>query len=79
MGDIVLFLKSEEDFDKQYEYGVISTTILGSDGFVQAVEVEYQNSNENFRRQSKCGVRDLVVIHPVEEIGITRELQEICK
>ena len=78
MGDIVLFLKSEQEFDKQYQYGIVSTVILGRDGLIRSVEVEYQNANENFKRHSKRGVRELVVIHPVEEIGIMKELQELA-
>ena len=41
------------------------------------VEVEYQNHNEGVKRYTTRGVRDLVVIQPVDEPGIDAELAEI--
>ena len=77
-GDIVLFLKSEQEFDRQYQYCILCTTSVGRDGVVRSVEVEYQNSNENIKRKTRRGVRELVVIHPIEEISITKELDEFA-
>ena len=78
IGDVVLFLKSEKEFDLQYQYGMVATTYEGRDGLIRAVDVEYQNVGETTKRRTKRGVRELVVIHPVDEIGISRELYELA-
>ena len=78
-GDIVLFLKSEQEFDRQYQYGIVKSVLVGRDGRIRSVEIEYQNHNEKTKRQTKRGVRDLVVIHPVDELGISRELSEMAE
>ena len=78
VGDVVLFLKSEQEFDRHYQYGIVTVTYESKDGIVRAVEVEYQNSSENVKRTTKRGVRDLVVIHEVDEIGISAELDLLC-
>ena len=79
VGDIVLFTKSEKEFDKTYQYGIIVTTIEGRDGLIREVIVEYQNYNEKTKRTTRRGVRDIVVIHPVDEIGIAAELHNFSQ
>ena len=68
VGDVVLFLKSEQEFDLQYQYGIVKATIDGKDGKVRKIEVEYQNHQENVKRTTIRGVRDVIVIHTVEEM-----------
>ena len=46
VGDVVLFLKSEQEFDRIYQYGIVTTTVQSRDGIVRLVEVEYQNPGE---------------------------------
>ena len=46
VGDVVLFLKSEMEFDKQYQYGIITDCKVSRDGKIRQIEVEYHNSNE---------------------------------
>ncbi len=74
IGDVILFLKSEKEFDKQYQYGIIVDLKISRDGKIRQVEVEYQNFNENVKRKTARGTRDIVVIHPIDELGLTREL-----
>ena len=78
-GDVILFLKSDKEFDKQYQYGLVKTAIVGRDGKVREVDIEYQNHNESVKRRTLRGTRDIVVIHPVDEIGIELELGAIAK
>ena len=78
VGDIILFLKSEQEFDRQHQYGIVSKVTVGRDSVVRLVEISYKNHSENFRRTTKRGVRDLVVIHPIEEIRMSKELQEFA-
>jgi hypothetical protein len=68
VGDVVLFLKSEQEFDQQYQYGIVKSVNKGRDGRVRSIEVEYQNHNEKIKRITIRGVRDIVVIHKADEL-----------
>lgn len=78
VGDIVLLSKSDKVFENLYQYGIIKKVYPGKDGRIRAVDVEYQNSGENVKRTTKRGVRELVMIHPVDELGIFYELNELA-
>ena len=78
VGDVVLLLKSEKEFDLQYQYGIVVQTIEGRDGLIREVMVEYQNHGENTKRRTNRGVKELIVIHAVDEIGIAQELAEMA-
>ena len=78
IGDIVLIAKSDKDFEHLYQYGIVTALHTSQDGLVRSVDVSYQNHNENIKRVTKRGVRELVVIHPVDELGISKELYDIA-
>ena len=78
VGDVVLFLKSDKEFEHLYQYGIVSQVVQCLDGLIRTVVVDYQNHDEEFRRNTERGVRDIVVIHPVDELGISRELHDIA-
>ena len=77
IGDIVLFLKSDKEFDLQYQYGRVDKVHEGKDGRIRRVEVEYQNHNEGVKRTTERGVRELVVVHPIDELDIYTQLHEL--
>ena len=77
IGDVVLFLKSDREFDLQYQYGIISNLTKSRDGHIRKVTVQYQNSNETVKRTTERGVRDLVVVSPVDELDIYESLNEL--
>ena len=77
VGDVILFLKSDKEFEKLYQYGIIRNLKHGKDGLVREVVVEYHNHNENVKRLTTRGVREIVVIHPVDELGLVRELNNL--
>ena len=79
VGDVVFFLKSDKEFERIYQYGIVTTVVTGRDGVVRVVDVEYQNHHEKVKRQTRRGVRDLIVIHPIGELGILRELNDLAK
>ena len=79
IGDVVLFLKSEREFDRQYQYGIISDVKKSRDGRIRTLEVEYQNSSEKVKRSTTRATRDIVVIHPVGDLGIVRELNGLSE
>ena len=74
IGDVVLFLKSDKEFDKDYQYGIITGVKVSRDGRIREVEVQYQNHSENVKRSTNRGVREILVIHPVDELDIMHEL-----
>ena len=61
-GDVVLFSKSEKDFEDLYQYGIVKMVTHSKDGKIGTVEVEYRNYTENITRSTTRGVRDLVVV-----------------
>ncbi len=77
MGDVVLFLKKEKEFAGNYQYGIVKSVEPSRDGKIRKVIVEYVNNSETVRRETSRSVRELVVIHPVDELGIVRELGQI--
>ena len=74
LGDVILFLKSDKEFEKLYQYGMISDLKVSRDGKIRQVEITYQNSSENTKRTTLRGTREVVVIHQVDELGLIREL-----
>ena len=74
---VVLFLKSDKEFEKLYQYGIIKDVKKSRDGKIRQVEVEYQNATENVKRRTTRGTREIVVIHPCDELGLMRELNEL--
>ena len=78
VGDVVLFLKKEKEFAGNYQYGIVKSIEISRDDKIRKVVVEYVNSSESTKRETRRSVREVVVIHPVDELGIVRELGEIA-
>lgn len=76
-GDIVLFTKQESSLSSTYQFGMIKTVDRGRDGRIRKVTVEYQNANENVKRQTTRSARTLVLIHGVEEIDLSTRLYDL--
>ena len=78
VGDVVLFTKSEKEFEDIYQYGIIKSVEVSRDGRIRKVDVEYVNHTESTRRTTSRHARDLVVIHPVDELGLSKELHDMA-
>ena len=52
---------------------------LGKDGKIREIDIIYRNNHEGVNRYTKRGTRDVVVIHPVDEISISGALGSIAK
>ena len=78
VGDVVLFLKSDKEFEKIYQYGMICDLKISRDHKIRQIEIEYQNVNEATKRRTTRGTREVVVIHPVHELGLVRELNMLA-
>ena len=74
IGDVVLFLKSDKVFETQYQYGLVKHVYASRDGIVRKAEIEYQNHQENVKRTTVRGVRELVVLQRFEEASIDEVL-----
>ena len=76
--DVVLFLKDEAILVGRYQFGMVDSVEPGRDGNIRIVHVKYQNSNENIQKKTRRAVREFVVIHPIDELSLMRELGEIA-
>ena len=77
-GDIVLFLKKEGILNCTYQYGMVKSAEPGRDGVVRKVVVKYRNHTESTDRETCRAVRQLIVIHCVDELNILQELGKIA-
>ena len=75
--DIVLFLKNDSLLSSNYQYGIVDSVSPGRDMRIRKVTVSYKNSNENTFRSTIRAVRELIVIHGVDEKDISTELNEM--
>ena len=76
-GDVVLFLKQEGSFSGEYQFGMIVDVFAGKDGKIRTVNVRYRNSTEKTNRITRRSVRKLIMIHPVEELSLLKEIHAI--
>ena len=60
-----------------YQYGIVKSVDVGNDGLIRTALIEFQNHSENVKRTTTRGVREVVVIHPVDEIGMNKELTNL--
>ena len=79
VGDIVMFKKAEKEVECQYRYGVVQKLKHGQDGVARSATVEYQNPEEGSKRTTQRGIRELILIHHVDEIGIMHELSDAAR
>ena len=56
----------------QYKYGLICAVHVGRDGHVRKVDIEYRNHNEEIKRETFRGVRELVIVYPIDELDIRK-------
>ena len=78
VGDIVLFLKNEDDFRGKYQIGMVHDIERTRDGVIRKVWVSYRNHQENGDRLTHRAARALVVIHHVDEVNVMQELGQIA-
>ena len=76
-GDVVLFTKQESSLASTYQFGQVKSIIEGRDGKIRQVVVEYQNHNENTKRETHRSVRSLVLIRGIDEIDLASQLHKL--
>ena len=77
IGDIILFRKHESVLSNTYQYGRIESVETSRDGLIRKAKVAYRNFNENVVRSTYRAVRELVVIHKIDELNILQELGRV--
>ena len=78
-GDIVLFLKQEKALGTEYQFGMIKHVEYVKYNRIRVAVVKYRNHNENVDRETRRAVRQLVMIHPVNELDIHKELADMAQ
>ena len=48
----------------------------GRDGHVRKVDIEYRNHNGEIKRETFRGVRELVIVYPIDELDIYERLDQ---
>ena len=69
-----MFLRTEKEYSKQYQYGIVQSVEKGRDSKIRTVNVRYRNPTEKKNRETRRAVRELVIIHHVDELSIFEEL-----
>ena len=77
-GDVILFLKNDGALKSTYQFGKIKEIERSQDNRIRKVTITYRNHNESINRETRRGVRHIVMIHPVDETSIVTELEEIA-
>ena len=57
---------------------LVTSVSAGRDGVIRKVNVRYRNQNENVDRETCRSTRQLVMIHPVDELSLMQELGEVA-
>ena len=66
------------ELNTTYQYGMIESVHRSKDDTIRTVSVRYRNHTENVNRITKRAVRELVLIHHVDELDIIAELGAIA-
>ena len=79
VGHIIIFKEAEKELECSYKYGKIKELNHSHDGIARSAIVEYQNSDENVRRTTRRGIRELILIQHVDEVGVMHELDQAIR
>lgn len=77
IGDVVIFLKNDSPLCNTYQYGMVHSVDVSKDGKVRKVEIKYRNANENTSRLTFRAVRDIVIIHHIDETSVFEQLNQM--
>ena len=77
-GDIVLFRKHDSALSATYQYGNVDSVEIGREGMVRKAKITSRHHNENINRETYRAVRELTIIHHVDELNIVQELGVIA-
>ena len=72
--DVVLFTKKDGSMSSICQYGMVHEIEPSRDGLIRKLVVRYRNNNENVDRFTTQAKRELVIIHPIDEVHLMEEL-----
>ena len=76
--DVVLFLKQNWEVSNGYQYDMVNVIVLRKDGIIRKAIVQYRNHRENVDQNTTRSARDLVLIHPIDELNLMDELRKVA-
>ena len=56
---------------------MVHEIVKSGDGLIRKVLIKYRNHNENVDRFTWRSVRQLVIIHPIDELNVLEELNQM--
>ena len=62
-----------------YQYGMVDEIEYGRDNKIRRVKVRYHNASENCQRTTTRSTRSLIVIHRIDEIDWSKDLNDCFK
>ena len=70
--------KKEGLLNSIYQYGIVKSTEESRDNKIRIAIVRYRNHNENVDRETRRAVRELIVIHQLDELNLIQEVGKIA-
>ena len=67
-------MKSASPINNTYQFGLVESIHIGKDGKIRKAEIRYRNHNESIDRITFRAVRQLVIIHHVDELDVSEQL-----
>ena len=77
--DAVLFLKQDGVLSSSHLYGMVNGIVPSKDGIICKVIVRYRNHQKNVDQYAARSVRDLVLIHPIDELNLMEEFGKVIR
>ena len=67
----------EKELETSYRYGKIKELKYSRDGIAWSAVVEYQNAEEQMKRTTTRGIRELLLIQHIEDAGVEVDADEL--
>ena len=72
-------MKQDKNLCSIYQYGNIHSLKISEDGKIRRAVIKYRNHNESTDWYTNRAVREIVMIHPIDELDIITELCDLHK
>ena len=76
--DVVLFIKKDGPLINTYQYGMIHQSERSKDELIRKVVVKFRNHNQSVDRCTTRAVRELGLIHPIDQLHLMEKLGNIA-
>ena len=74
---VALFLKHDGVLSSSCQYGMVNEIVPSKYVVICKVIVRYRNHQENVDRYTIRSIRDLMLIHPIDELNLMEELGKV--